>query len=150
MPNRALRILIADDQHFHRMQIERTLNQLSYYRVAPVHRLEELLTLVEYACDPFDLLIINGGLATHSGFDLLAFCLDNPQIDHALIYGNQRFPEIPSSRRHKVQCSRAESLDSEAVKRLMLFIDPPQFKAPRPGIQWLPDLPQGNWSASAS
>ncbi|MEN5094840.1 response regulator [Pseudomonas protegens] len=150
MSNRALRILIADDQHFHRMQIERTLNQLNYYRVAPVHRLEELLTLVEYACDPFDLLIINGTLATHSGFDLLDFCLDNPQVDHALIYDSQRFPPIPSSLRHRIQASRAELPDNEAIKRLMLHIDPPRLKAPRPGIQWLPEPQHGSWSASAS
>ncbi|WP_025126345.1 response regulator [Pseudomonas sp. PH1b] len=144
MSNRALRILIADDQHFHRMQIERALNQLNYYRIAPVHRLDELLTLVDYGCDPFDLLIINGTLATPSGFDLLAFCVDNPQIDYTLIYDSQQFSAIPSSRRHKIQACRAEFPDREVIKRLMLFVDPPLFQAPRP------DLQPGGWSASTN
>ncbi|KAF0865650.1 response regulator [Pseudomonas sp. LD120] len=148
MSNRALRILIADDQHFRRMQIERTLNQLSYYRVAPVHSLEELLTLVEYACDPFDLVIINGNLATDSGFDLLDFCLDNPQLDHALIYDSQRFLPIPSNRRHRIHACRAELPDSDAIERLMLYVDPPLYKTPRPDIQWLPNVRQGTWSVS--
>lgn len=150
MSNRALRILIADDQHFHRMQIERTLNQLNYYRIAPVHTLEELLSLVEYSCDPFDLLIINCTLATHSGFDLLDFCLDNPQLGHALIYDSQRFPPIPSSLRHRIQASRAELPDSEAIRRLMQQIDPPVFRSPRSGIQWLPELQHGGLRASAN
>lgn len=55
MTNKALRILIADEQHFHRLKTERLFNQLGYYRVAPVHSLVQMLTLVEYGCEPFDL-----------------------------------------------------------------------------------------------
>ena len=55
MPNKSLRILIADAQHFNRLRIERLLNQLGYFRVAPVQSLEELLPLVEYGCEPLDL-----------------------------------------------------------------------------------------------
>ncbi|WP_223547566.1 hypothetical protein [Pseudomonas sp. A-B-19] len=36
MPNKSLRILIADAQHFNRLRIERLFNQLGYFRVAPV------------------------------------------------------------------------------------------------------------------
>lgn len=63
MPNKALRILIADEQHFQRMRIERLFNRLDYYRVAPVRDLAELLTLVEYGSEPFDLVVINASLA---------------------------------------------------------------------------------------
>lgn len=125
MSNRALRILIADHQHFHRMQIERTLNQLNYYRVVPVHRLEELLTLVDYAGEPFDLLIINGALALHSGFDLLAFCLDHPQLHQVLIYGSGCFPPFSSQRHERVRVIRAELPDRDAIRQLMFSIDPP-------------------------
>lgn len=72
MPNKALRILIADEQHFHRMKVERLFNQLDYYRVAPAQDLEELLTLVEYGCEPFDLVVINAALAS-GALDLLGF-----------------------------------------------------------------------------
>ena len=80
MPNKALRILIADEQHFHRMKIERGLNQLGYYRIAPVHSLAELLNVVEYGCEAFDLVIFNAGLTVGTGLDPLAFCQDNLQI----------------------------------------------------------------------
>lgn len=63
MINKTLRILIADPQHFHRMKIERLFNHLDYYRVAPVQDLAELLTLVDYGCDPFDVVVINAELA---------------------------------------------------------------------------------------
>ncbi|MBC2656376.1 response regulator [Pseudomonas sp. MSSRFD41] len=125
MSNRALRILIADDQHFHRMQIERALNQLDYYRVVPVHRLEELLTLVDYARDPFDLVIVNGNLAARSGFDLLAFCQDNPHLHQVLIYDCAHFPPISSHRRQRIRIIHAQLPDRETIRQLMLSIDPP-------------------------
>lgn len=82
MPNKSLRILIADKQHFNRMKIERLFNQLGYFRVAPVHSLEELLNLVEYGCEPFDLLVINASMADGK-LNLLDFCLDNRQVARA-------------------------------------------------------------------
>ncbi|WP_336353036.1 chemotaxis protein CheY [Pseudomonas atacamensis] len=91
MSNKALRILIADPQHFHRMKIERLFNALGYYRVAPVQTLGELLTLVVYGCEPFDVLVINAELAAGS-LDLLGFLLDNPQVRHALIYNEPSAP----------------------------------------------------------
>jgi len=146
MSNRALRILIADDQHFRRMQIERALNQLNYYRVAPLHRLEELLTLVEYSCESFDLLIINANLAVRSDFDLLAFCLDHPHIEQALIYGTQHLAATSGSRRCKVHVSPAEWPDSAAIKRLMLWVDPPLPDAVGPSRQRLAQL-HGHWGS---
>lgn len=72
MINKALRILIADSQHFHRMKIERLFNGLEYFRVAPVQSLFELLTLVDYGCAPFDVVVINAELAAGS-LDLQGF-----------------------------------------------------------------------------
>ena len=44
MPNKALRILIADPQHTHRIVLERLFNQQGYFRIVPVSNLPELLT----------------------------------------------------------------------------------------------------------
>ncbi len=88
MTNKAFRILIADNQHFHRMKVERLFNHFGYYRIAPVQSLEELLTLVEYGYEPFDLVVINASLAAGS-LDLRGFFLDNPQARHALIFNDQ-------------------------------------------------------------
>lgn len=86
LTDKTLRILIADLQHFHRMQIERLFNELDYYRIAPVQSLGELLTLVDYGCQPFDVLVINAELAAGMA-DLRGFLFDHPQVRRALVYG---------------------------------------------------------------
>ncbi|MGY3174793.1 CheY-like chemotaxis protein [Pseudomonas sp. TE12234] len=125
MSNKSLRILIADEQHFNRLRIERWFNQLGYYRVAPVQNLDELLTLVEYGYEPFDLLVINAALAGGK-LDLLGFCLDNRQLDRVLIYDGQQaqLPPIPACEQQKTQVSHAVLPDLAALQRLMTIIDP--------------------------
>lgn len=125
MINKALRILIADTQHFHRMKIERLFNSLDYYRVAPVQSLAELLTLVDYGCEPFDAVVINADLACP--LDLLGFFLDNPQVRQALIYNESTAP---------LQCAAGFAQDNvyisplalpglPSIKQLMALIDAP-------------------------
>ncbi|MGX1187328.1 hypothetical protein AB7M29_005007 [Pseudomonas sp. F-14 TE3623] len=109
MTNKTLRILIADEQHFHRMKTERLFNQLDYYRVAPVQSLAEMLTLVEYGCEPFDLVVINASLAGGT-LDLPGFFLDNRQVRHALINASA----LP---------------DFASIQWLMTLIDPPACEA---------------------
>lgn len=125
MPNKALRILIADGQHFQRMRIERLFNRLDYYRVAPVQDLAELLTLVEYGSEPFDLVVINASLAGEA-FDLPDFFLNNPQVHHALIYDGEqvKLPSIPARGPQKVQVSNATLPDLACIQRLMATVDP--------------------------
>ncbi|MHC8382748.1 response regulator [Pseudomonas sp. LB3P14] len=126
MSNKALRILIADKLHFHRMKVERLFNQLDYYRIAPVHSLEELLTLVEYDCEPFDLVVINATLAG-GALNLLDFFLDSQQVHHALIYNGQQaqLPPIPACVQQTVQVSHATLPDLASIQGLMAIVDPP-------------------------
>lgn len=137
MPNKALRILIADEQHFHRMKIERGLNPLGYYRIAPVSGLEELLSVVEYGCEPFDLVILNAALCQGTGLDPLAFCQDNPQIRHAMVYDAQQggLSALFAVPPHKVTVCQARLPDHDALESLMGRIDPPGLYAEgeRPG-----------------
>ncbi|MHC8372930.1 response regulator [Pseudomonas sp. MDT1-85] len=114
MINKALRILIADEQHFHRMKTERLFNQLGYYRVALVPSLAQMLTLVEYGCEPFDLVVINASLAG-GALDLSGFFRDNRQVQHALIYEGRAAPP-----------------DLASIQRLMTRIDPPACEAAPP------------------
>lgn len=139
MSNKKLRILIADEQHFHRMNIERLLNQLGYFRIAPVNTLEELLSLVEYGCEPFDLVMINASMTTGLDIDLVAFCVDNEQIRHGFIYDGLRAPLAPiqASHRQQVQVSPARSPDLESIRRLMKSIDPHARYAEVSGAPWL-------------
>lgn len=140
MPNKALRILIADEQHFHRMKIERGLNQLGYYRIAPVHALEELLTVVEYGCEPFDLVILSASLATACGLDPLGLCQDNLQIRHALIYDTEQagLPAHGPVAQRKVRLHQARLPDQETLESLMLRVDTPVPLSER-GHSWQRD-----------
>lgn len=125
MSNKSLRILIADEQHFHRLRIERWFNQLGYHGVAPVQSLEELLILVEYASEPFDLMVVNAALADGK-LDLLDFCLDNRQLERVLIYDGEqaRLPPIPACGQQKIQVSHALLPDLASIQRLMALVDP--------------------------
>ncbi|EIM17919.1 hypothetical protein [Pseudomonas chlororaphis] len=125
MPNKTLRILIADEQHFHRMKIERVLNQLGYYRIAPMYRLIEVLNIVEYDSEPMDLLIINASLGLQARLDIVAFCMDNPQVRHVLVYDSELLgmPSIPPGSRRKLYISSLPLPDYETISRLMRAID---------------------------
>ena len=120
MPDKSLRILIADAQHFNRLRIERLFNQLGYFRVAPVHSLDELLPLVEYAGEPLDLVLVNGAMASE-GLDLFSFLADNPQVHHGFIFNDQQVRVPPNA--GKVQFSQAALPDLASITQLMSVID---------------------------
>ena len=131
MINKALRILIADEQHFHRMKTERLFNRLDYFRVAPVHSLAEMLPLIEYSSEPFDLVVINASLAK-GALDLPGFFLDNHLVHHALIYDGwqAQLPPTPAvGVEQKIQVSHAVLPDFASIQRLMTRIDPPACEA---------------------
>lgn len=79
MPNKALTILIADEQHLRRLHIEKMLNLLGYHRIVPVQTLEEVQILTAIPARPFDVMIINAGLT-------LPACEPHPQVRHVLVY----------------------------------------------------------------
>ncbi|MCY1400661.1 hypothetical protein D9M71_157610 [compost metagenome] len=136
MPNKKMRILIADEHHAQVMQIEKMLNHLGYYRIAPVQSFEELLSITQSALDPFHLLIANTDLATHAGVDLTRFCGESPQIQHALLYETQyvMVPAVPASQRKSVSVCLPRLPDPEALHTFMDIIDSPvvigQLEAP--------------------
>jgi DNA-binding NarL/FixJ family response regulator len=125
LSNKTLRILIVDEQHFYRMKIERLFNQLGYYRIAPVHSLEELLTLIEYGSEPFDLVVINAVMAT-GALDLSSYLRDNRQVRHTLIYNDPSatLSPIPPCVQQTVQISQVLLPDLASIQRRMALIDP--------------------------
>jgi hypothetical protein len=126
MINKALRILIADSQHFHRMKVERLFNSLDYYRVAPAQSLIELMTLVDYGCEPFDVVVINAELAAGS-LDLLGFFLDNQQVRQALIYNEGTAPLQQASgfAQENVHVSHLSLPSKQSIRQLMALVDVP-------------------------
>lgn len=123
MTDKTLRILIADPQHFHRMKIERMFNDLDYYRIAPVQTLAELLTLVDYGCQPFDVLVINTELAPGMP-DLHGFLFDHPHVRHALVYGEPANSSAVSGHfRAKITTSHAALPSMSAISQLMASVE---------------------------
>lgn len=124
MAKKSLRILIADPQHFHRMMIERFLNGLQYYRVAPVQDIVELVKLVECSCEPFDLVVINAQMAGTS-LNLAELFAGSPYVHHALIYNAPSMPlRALSSFAHKnVHISESALPTVQSIEQLMDFVD---------------------------
>ncbi|AZC53305.1 hypothetical protein C4K35_5753 [Pseudomonas chlororaphis subsp. piscium] len=88
MTQKNIRILIVDKQHLLRLHIEKVLNQLGYFRIAPMSSFDEVIAVTRYAVEPFDLVIAN--IAAGSlDIDVEKFCRENPFIRHALLYNNQ-------------------------------------------------------------
>ena len=141
MPNKALRILIADTQHTHRIVLERLFNQQGYFRIVPVSDVQALLTLVEYGSEPFDLVVVNAGLA-EGALDLHDFILYNPQVRHAMLYDVQQIglSPVPAVRRSSLHLSHAPLPDLAALRRVMERVDPPASEPVQP---WGRSLRQG-------
>ncbi|MFJ4458324.1 histidine kinase [Pseudomonas sp. NPDC089392] len=137
MANKTLRILIADAHLCQRLQLERLLNGLGYYRIAPVDTFEELQRLVQCALQPFHLLLGNIELASHAGVDLARFCRVSTQIQHALLYHSTQLkvPSVPQAERQAVSLSLPQVPDNEALESFMAIIDAPLLvgKLPLPG-----------------
>lgn len=129
MPDKNLRILIADDQSALCSEIERHIKSLGYWRIATVQSFRELLRMTHFSYEPFenfDILIINAELAWAAGIDLPAFCQGNPQIRHALIHDH-----CQPSARPQILCATPEqkivqvrSPNGEILRRFMSVVDP--------------------------
>ena len=89
----------------------------------------ELLTLVEYGCEPFDALVINAEL-TAGSLDLSDFFLNNPHVRHVLIYNEPSAPlQVKSGfAQENVQISHAALPNEQAIRHLMALVDAPQWK----------------------
>lgn len=129
MPNKTLRILIADEHPYQRLQLEKLLNGLGYYRIAPVESFDDLQRLVQCALQPFHLLVGNIELGSHAGVDLARFCRVSAQIQHALLYHSHhlKVPSVPQTERQAVSISLPNAPDSEALESFMAIIDSPQL-----------------------
>ncbi|MCW2267333.1 histidine kinase [Pseudomonas sp. JUb96] len=136
MPNKSMRILIADEHPMQLMQLEKMLNGMGYYRIAPVECFEDLQRLVQSALQPFNLLLGNIDLANHVGVDLERFCRVNWQIQHALLYQSQhlKVPAIPNAQRQAVNISLPKVPDNETLQTFMGIIDAPRVLGQLPGV----------------
>lgn len=88
MTKQNARILIADQQHYRRLHIEKMLNQLGYYRIAPLNSFDEVKAATGYSGPEFDLVIINvNDNLKHK--NIKEYCQENPLIRNVLYYNDQ-------------------------------------------------------------
>lgn len=139
MTNKALRILIADVRHEPLLHIERLLNRLGYYRIAPISSFDELVLLTSDPHQPFDLLIVNKALAVPHGTDIQQFCSARPHIRHVLFYDGSA-PSFQLTRhrpQQPVRLSLADMPEVDSLSLLMSLIDPPSQWACLKALPWL-------------
>ena len=121
------------------LQLEKMLNGMGYFRIAPVQSFDDLQHLVQNALQPFNLLIGNIDLASHAGVDLERFCRVNVQIQHALLYESQhlKMPAVPPGQRQAVSISLPKVPDDETLHAFMALVDGPRLigHLPRPSAQ---------------
>jgi AmiR/NasT family two-component response regulator len=127
LSNKALRILIADEQHFNRMRIERLFNHLDYHRIAPAQNLAELLTLMEYGGVPFDVVVVNASMAGEK-LNLIDLFLDSQQVRQTFIYACQSTDSasIRGRAAPDILLSHSAMPDLASLRQLMALVDPAQ------------------------
>jgi len=86
MPNKSLRILIADRDTEQALIIERALNVAGYHRVAPLRGTDALRGLQDAKTDEFDLLFISQEMVGGAAADAEQYHRDNAQFRHIRIY----------------------------------------------------------------
>ncbi|CRL99459.1 MULTISPECIES: ANTAR domain-containing protein [Pseudomonas] len=136
MPNKALTILIADEQHLQRLYIEKMLNKLGYHRIVPVQTFEEVQLLTAIPAQPFDVLIINAGLAVHA-------CGLQPQAHHVLVYDHQDLSldmDATADATPAVLVRLPGVPDSVNLEHFMDIIDPPAATTGLRVLPWLREL----------
>ncbi|AOA06012.1 MULTISPECIES: hypothetical protein [Pseudomonas] len=86
MPTKSLRILIADADPNQALKIERALNILGYYRIAPLYHGEALVSLKAAPSNEYDVLLVSQGMVGAGTTDEAEYRKDNAQFRHVLIY----------------------------------------------------------------
>jgi CheY-like chemotaxis protein len=134
MPNKALTILIADEQHLQRLHIEKMLNRLGYHRIVPVQTFEEVQLLTAIPARPFDVLIINAALAVDT-------CGPQPQAHHVLVYDHLDLGlETPGGTAPEVLVRLPGVPDNVSLEHFMDIIDPPAATTGLRVLPWLREL----------
>ncbi len=132
MPNKALTILIADEQHQQRLYIEKMLNTLGYHRIVPVQTYDEVQILTAIPADPFDVLIVNAGLMAH-GRD------PQPQVRHVLVYDQLDLGK-PVGTPSNLLVRLPGVPDNVNLEHFMDIIDPPGATRALRVLPWLREL----------
>lgn len=121
MPNKQLKILVADSSLPRLVQIEKYLNRLGYYRVLALQSSEDLRLMSHSLIDYFDVLIANKALASNIKTTSASLLQPIPhKTNPTLLYDCLDSPP-----------------DIELVQHLMAEIDPPSPWACLKDLAWI-------------
>lgn len=141
MPNKELRIIIADTSLSRLIQVEKSLNRLDYHRILPLQSCRDLWMLGNAFGITFDVLIANKRLISETESDLVFFCQTTNKVNHALLYGSQRttFTETPLATAKTLVTSTLNVPGDELIEQFMTSIDPPSPWACLKSLAWIND-----------
>jgi len=108
MPNKELKIVIADTHLPKLIQLEKSLNGLGYFKILPIQHFGDLRALDHELVEPFDVIIANKTLVLGTEIHLNLFWKSLRRINYALLYDDQK-----------------AVLSDETMRRIMARIDPP-------------------------
>lgn len=91
LSNKTLRIMVAHQEHSHRVTIERHLISLGYNSVAPVGSFREVVLLTQRPAKAFDLLIISRELYAVGEQCTFFGDRNTPYVPNILIYDDDQF-----------------------------------------------------------
>lgn len=139
MPNKELRIIIAEANLPRRIQIEKSLNRLGYYRILPVQCFEDFVSLINAFQITFDVLIANKDLADDADRNLTVFCQTIDNVNHALLYGSQQTEMTITSlcSSNTLLFCNASVPGDELFAYFMARIDPPSPWESLKDVAWI-------------
>lgn len=120
MPNKTLKIVIADTHFPKLIQLEKSLNSLGYFKILPIQSFGDLRILDHDLVEPFDVIIANRALVLDTKAHMHMFWQSIKKINYALLYDEQK-----------------TLLGDDSMRRVMAHIDPPSPWECLKDLTWL-------------
>ncbi|WP_148169473.1 chemotaxis protein CheY [Pseudomonas chlororaphis] len=117
MPDKTMRVMIADQQHSRLLEIERLLNDAGYHRIVPVQTPEDMLKLIEAA--PFGMLVMNSDFLLGCDGTALEFIQRISMVKSVLFYGSGRVSSSQSWETRNVRVFFSTSPSSGVISNVV-------------------------------
>lgn len=134
MVNKKLRIVIAESDGGRGLKLERILNALGYYAVAPIRSIDEVLCIIDNEGQPVDVLFVNAAWLVGRGAELVKTVQSKNNRMHVLIYNDQGFAPspVPILFGGAINISAAPVVDVESMAVYMAIVETVSVSTLRP------------------
>lgn len=125
MVNKKLRIVIAESDGERGLKLERILNALGYYCIAPLRSIDEVLRILNNEGQFVDVLFINVDGLPGRGAELIKAVHSKHRVIHTLIYNNQGFAPrpVPILFAGAINMSAAPVVDVDSMTVYMAIVE---------------------------